>query len=378
MEVHTLGLMRALIDRGYAIELVANRYHRYDEIVREYGWEDRVRIIHTDLDGIVYGKRSDRHGWRQTLKDISSQVLIFPKGNNNYGQIGFLRECRRAFKKIIFIEHLEARERPEKSRRWFGVVPGLGLWWYKRKFVSKIGSQYADKIVAVSAKVRDRLANDMSYLPEKLIVIRNGIPWQDFLRSDEQGKASRTTFGIPLDAFVFGMLVRLSPTKGIDTALLALRLLLERCPGRSFYLVIAGEGDEAEKLKGLAEKLGLQNRVRFVGFVRRPEEILSAYDVILFSSRVEGLPLALLQGMAAGCIPIVTRISGMPEVVDSPELGWVIAPENPAQLCEAMEGALSLDASALSRMRHNVLLRVQQNFDIAECNRRIVEVCESV
>src|SRR5207253_3088077 len=141
-------------------------------------------------------------------------------------------------------------------------------------------------------------------------------------------------------------------------------------------LVIAGEGYQAEQLKALAQDLGLQDRARFIGFASRPEDMLSGCDVILFSSRVEGLPLGLLQGMAAGCVPIVTRISGMPEAVNSRDVGWVVTPEDPADLCAAMSRVLSLDGHVLSRMRENVVRRVREHFDLAESHRRFLEVLE--
>ena len=183
-------------------------------------------------------------------------------------------------------------------------------------------------------------------------------------------------YGIPPDAFVFGMLCRLSHEKGVDNALRALARLNAKHPDRSFYLVVAGEGSELDMLKALADQLGVQNRVKFVGFVKTPAAMLSAYDVILFSSRVEGLPLGLLQGMAAGCIPIATRISGMPEAVHSPEVGWVVSPDDPAALSDAMNAVLTLDVQKRLEMRQRVIRRVQDSFDLAECNRRIVELCE--
>jgi glycosyltransferase involved in cell wall biosynthesis len=376
MEVHTLGLMQALIERGHGIELVANRFDWYDAIVRERGWQDRVRIIHTDLGGILYGDRTNRRAWRQVLQGLKSETLLFPKGNNNYGQLGFLRECRRVFRNIVFIEHLEPRDRPSgKSRR--RLVPALGLWWHKRRLLSAIGARYADRIIAVSDKVRQRLVDDIWYPKEKVTVVRNGVPWREFGRNQERGLAVRERHQVSPHAFVFGMLSRLSDEKGIDTALLAFRLLVERHPDLPAQLVIAGEGYAAEKLKNLTTDLRLQDRVTFVGFIAKPEEILSAFDVILFSSRREGLPLGLLQGMAAGCIPIVTRISGMPEAVDSSDVGWVVAPENPEELSGAMAAVLALDRVSVAKMRRTVIRRIQQHFDVAESNRRILEFLES-
>ncbi len=326
MEVHTIGLMRALIDRGYTIELIQNRHRLYDDAIAANGWADRVRVLPADADGILYGERSDRAGWRRLLSGLASDVLIFPKGNYNYGQLGFLQECRRAVRQIVFVEHLEPRERPRGGRWRLGIIPPLGLWWHKRRWSSRLGSRYADTVIAVSAKVKDRLVTDIGFPPGKVAVVRNGVPWQRFARDAAAGQSARVRHGIPSDAFVFGMLSRLSAEKGIDTALRAVRLLVDRGPQRPFSLVVAGEGYEAARLAELAAQLEIRPYVRFIGFVREPEAVLSAFDVILFSSRVEGLPLGLLQGMAAGCIPIVTRISGMPEVVSSPEIGWVVAP----------------------------------------------------
>lgn len=376
-EVHTLALMRALIERGYQIELIANRYHGYDPFVLEYGWKDSVRIVHTDLDGILYGERSDRAGWREVFTHLRSDVMFFVKGNNNYGQVGFLRECRRAFKRILFIEHLEPRERPNRSlRELVRLKGGIGVWWYKRMVLSRIGAGYADAIVVVSEMLRNRLLTDLHYPANKLIVIRNGVPFREFAYSDERRRAARAVHGLPEEAFVFGMLGRLSAVKGMDLAIRALGRVVQQSPATPALLVIAGEGSELESLTRLASSLGLQDRVRFIGFVRDPEVVVSAFDVILFASRAEGLPLGLLQGMAAGCIPIVTRISGMPEAVSSPEIGWVVMPESPDALAEAMQSAMALGPDRIAAMRRHVVDTVRGHFDIEEANKAFVQLCK--
>jgi glycosyltransferase involved in cell wall biosynthesis len=79
--------------------------------------------------------------------------------------------------------------------------------------------------------------------------------------------------------------------------------------------------------------------------------------------------------MAAGCIPIVTRISGMPEAVNSPAMGWVVPPEDPEELCKAMKGAMTLDTAARQQMAENALQRVKRDFDLAETHRKIFEIC---
>ena len=373
-EVHTLGLIKVLIEHGYDIELIANRYHGYDDRILEQGWEERVRIVHTDLDGIYFGERSDKAGWREVLGGMKSDRMLFIKGDNSYGQVAFLRECRRKFRKVIFVEHLEPRDRP---RITFQGKPSLGLWWYKRMVLSRIGAHFADVIVVVSQKVKDRLETDFRYPSRKVLVIRNGVPYRDFARSSERFDTARARYAIPSGAFVFGMLARLSHVKGIDTAIRALRRVVDRAPTTAALLVVAGEGSEAESLMNLVHELGLQEHVRFIGFVRDPEVVVSGFDVILFPSRVEGLPLGLLQGMSAGCVPIVTRISGMPEAVPSSDVGWVVDPDNPEALAEAMDRVLSLDHAALARTRETVVRTVREGFDVERANAAFMQIFQS-
>lgn len=375
VEVHTLGLMGALIERGYRIEMISCRHRMYDDPVRDRGWQEHVRIIHTDLTvGLADELRGADPGWDDLFADVESDVLIFPKATHDQGSLAFLRRCRRAFRKVYLIEHLEHPLPRKFSGRRLGFIPtGLGLWWYRRRLLNRLRPLCADHIVAVSDKVRDRLTLEWGLSPKRISVVRNGVPWRELVRNAEQGAAFRSAHGIPSDAFVFGIVARLRSEKGIDIALRAMRLLLDEGAPREVCLVIAGQGPDEAELKALTRKLRLEDRVRFIGFVPQVRRILSAFDVILFPSRLEGLPLGLLEGMAAGCIPIVTRISGMPEAVNSPEVGWVVSPESPEELHQAMRSVLALDPQALAAMRENVTKRIREHFDIDVCHRRFIE-----
>ena len=212
-------------------------------------------------------------------------------------------------------------------------------------------------------------------LDSSAMTVRNGVPWQEFTRNEQLGSAFRARHSVPGDAFVFGMIARLTYLKGIDVALHALHLLLEQGVGRAIRLVIAGTGSKESEYRALADQLGLTSLVVFAGFIDNPVEALSAYDVILFASRREGLPLALLEGMAAGCIPIVTRISGMPEAVNSDAIGRVVCPEDPRGLCAAMQDVLALHPAEITKMRRKAVDRIRESFDINASHRQIVDLC---
>ncbi len=383
VEAHSLRLIKSLIEYGYIIEIIVNRFKKYGEWIESYGLQDKVTIINVDLGGI-HDQKNDAKKWKETLKAICSSILIFPKGHNLHGSVGFLYVCRRKFKKIIFIEHLES-ELPEKktSRLWLGLIPGIGFWWYKRQFHKKARSFFANHIIAVSNKVKDSLIKNSGYSSKKIIVVHNGVPWQNFSFNEIEKMAFCCQFQIPPEKFIFGMLTRLNVEKRIDIAIRALSKLLKDdsikvdISTKPFYLVVAGEGPEIGNLEELVNTLNLNDYVKFIGFINDPKKVLSGYDVILFSSRIEGLPLALLEGMAAGCIPIVTRVSGMPEAVNSNDIGLVVSPENPEELYMAMKHILMLDKSILLQMRRCAVRRIQEKFDIDQSHRTIIEIIES-
>ncbi len=377
-EIHTLELIGALLERRYRVELVSCRHRHFDERLAQRGWLDRVEIIHID-ETVGWSSDADILGrpWRRILNRVRAGTLIFPKPDHEMGSIGFLRACRRRFDRVIVIEHLEAQPLPRKgSRRILGVVPvGIGLWWYRMRWVSRWRARYPDRVIAVSDKVKSRLTQDWNYPPGRIVVIRNGVRWQEFTRNRQEGMEFRRRHEIPEDAFVFGMITRLSAPKRVDVALQAMRLLVRESPSRPVCLVIAGRGDEEDRLKALARELDIEAYVRFVGFLQRPHAALSSYDAILFTGLREGLPLGLLEGMAAGCIPIVTRISGMPEAVDSPGVGRVVEPGSVDDLHRAMRDILALDQAQIAAMRENVTRRIREHFDLAECHERILRTC---
>jgi glycosyltransferase involved in cell wall biosynthesis len=143
---------------------------------------------------------------------------------------------------------------------------------------------------------------------------------------------------------------RLVSTKGIFESLQALRLLRER--GIAARLAIAGSGPVDAALRQSAAELGVQDLVSFAGptFGERKAKLFAEADVLMLPTyHLEGLPYALLEGMAAGLVPIVTRVGAIPDVVQQDVHGRFVAPRDPQALAGALE-ALAADRAALARM----------------------------
>ena len=147
-------------------------------------------------------------------------------------------------------------------------------------------------------------------------------------------EAARAGLGAAPGDVVVAKLARFWPDKRHDLALEAFRQVALRCPRARFWL--AGVGPTLEATRALAARLGLADRVRFVGFVS-PAGILPGVDVLASASDAEGVPLALTEAMAHAVPIVATRVGGVPEVVAHGESGLLVAPGDP----EALAGALA-------------------------------------
>lgn len=375
-ELHTIQLVNLLAKAGYMIHLVCCNHCLYDH---KFDLDSlKIFYVNANVNDI---DAENIQQFNVLFSNYKSQCieLIFPKGNNNMGSIPFFKICKKYFKKIYFIEHLEAKKMPEKNSKKYlgGLVSGIGFWWFKEKYEKRKASFYADKIIAVSDAVAKALVEECWYPSRKIKIIKNGTYPETFQRDENVGNEFKRKLEIPNRyTFIFGMVTRLDPIKGIDIAIEAFKLLHDRTDAKNALLLICGSGQEEENLKKLAIDLKVISQVIFSGFIEKPYEAFCAIDSIIFSSRKEGLPLALLEAMAAGCVPIVTNISGMPEVVSNPSLGHVITKDAEA-LYEAMLQVMNTEKHELNEMRSRVANHIKENFNAEKSFPKILEVIEN-
>ena len=195
----------------------------------------------------------------------------------------------------------------------------------------------ADAITAVSRLTAARLRALPGVDPARVRVIPNGVDREFW---DGAGSAAGVDARVPMVLSVG----RLDRVKGHDVLLRAFPRVLDRVPGAR--LVIVGDGGDRAALAALAAELGIAQAVRFAGQLRAAEVRghLRAARVFVLPSRSEGLPIALLEAMAAGVPVVATAAGGTPEVLEG-GCGVLVPPEDAAALGEAV-AALLLDAAA--------------------------------
>ena len=137
-----------------------------------------------------------------------------------------------------------------------------------------------------------------------------------------------------------GFLGRLDePKKGLAVLLRAARRVVDRRPDVRF--LIAGNGPAREGLGKLSADLGLSGAVEWLGEVRDSAEALARFDVLALPSLWEGLPVVLLEAMAAGLPAVAGRVGGIPEVLVDGETGRLVAPGDDGALAEALLSVIS-------------------------------------
>lgn len=174
-------------------------------------------------------------------------------------------------------------------------------------------------MVAVSGALKETLVA-LGAPGEKITVLRNGVDVEAFYEEDRV--AARAAFHV--SGFTLASVGNLIRSKGHHSVIEALTTIV------SAELLIAGRGPEVGNLKRLAERLGVSDRVKFVGVLSQPElrKLYSAADCLVLASEREGCPNVLLEAMACGTPVVAGAVGGIPELVANDEAGVLIGALN--------------------------------------------------
>jgi glycosyltransferase involved in cell wall biosynthesis len=226
------------------------------------------------------------------------------------------------------------------SARWCGVSTIIhtdhGRAFPDRKHVmvaERIASALVWRVVAVSAPLARDLGEHVGIASARLRVVPNGVADLPPANEDAVHGLRRDWLRGATGPLV-GLGARLVWEKGLDDLLHAWRLVSAAIPDAR--LVIAGDGPERVALEGLTTELGLATSVQFAGTVTDMPSLYRALDVFVLPSVSEGLPLALLEAMAASLPIVATRVGGIPSVLESAGAGELVPSRAHELLAEAL------------------------------------------
>jgi glycosyltransferase involved in cell wall biosynthesis len=171
-----------------------------------------------------------------------------------------------------------------------------------------------DEVVAVSASMAPHLRSFGIHHK----IIDNGIDLKPFRNPQSNLISEKGWQGKP----IIGSIGRLAQQKGLPYLLRAAPEILRENPTAQF--IFAGDGPDQEALQAQANNLGIQESVHFLGVQENIPGVLASIDVLAMPSLSEGMPMALLEAMAAGKAVVASRVGAIPKVIDHGVNGWLI------------------------------------------------------
>ncbi len=305
---------------------------------------------------LVLRRKKSKHDEKiQKLRDQGVPLEVVPGWNSLATIFALVKICRSYQPDIIvchgFSDHLWGR--------YAGLIAGVPHMVHVehnsrerytpwRLLQARWLAKYTDSIVGCSEGVRQALVK-LGFSEQKTITINNGINTAPY-----QGNP------LPLTERTPGivMTARFAKQKDHLTLIKAVALLRDKKFFPPVYLAGAGSKKHMKKAKALARDLLLSNQIKFLGHCDKVPELLQQNTICTLATHYEGMPLALCEGMAAGCVIVASEVVGVKEMITHSKDGFLVTPGSPESLARGLEMALThplLTQKMASRARERAL-----------------------
>ena len=206
--------------------------------------------------------------------------------------------------------------------------------------LEQLCARLSNKIITVSEGQKHELSAVYHITnPEHIEVIETGFELGQLAKVERHRGNFRKQYDIPENAPLVGIIGRLVLIKNHELFLQAAKRVHECLPDAYFALV--GDGERRAELEALAHLLGLTDRFRITGWITDMLPVYSGLDALVLSSRNEGLPVCLIESMAAGVPVISTAVGGIPDLLENGQMGMLVPPSDAPAMAEAIIAALT-------------------------------------
>lgn len=199
--------------------------------------------------------------------------------------------------------------------------------------IEKMAAPFCEKIICISDAEKQSALEKKICREDKLQVIFNGVDIEAY-ESGEHGTVKRSSLGIPEDAYVVGMVGRISPQKAPDVFVKMAKLVKDEIPNAHF--VIVGSGNQEAEIRKYAEENKFADSLHITGWVDDPMSYVELFDVACLLSRWEGFGLALPEYMMAGKPIVASRVDAIPNIIRNGENGLLVEVDDATGASEAV------------------------------------------
>ncbi len=273
------------------------------------------------------------------------------------------------------VGRLAARKARKKGTRVIYTAHGFHFYkgapiknWLLFYPIEKLCSRLTDVLITINKEdhilaQKKMKAKCVKYVPGV------GVDCKKFSKSTFDKAAKRRELGIPENAIVLLSVGELNNNKNHETVIRAIADM-------DVYYLIAGKGDLQQHLQNMIDTLGVHNRVKLLGYRCDVEELYKAADIFAFPSFREGLPVALMEAMAAGVPTVASRIRGNVDLIQDGIDGFLCDPSDEKSFADHISILLSNDVLANSfseRAKEKI-----KKYDIENVLRAAQEVYKNV
>lgn len=198
------------------------------------------------------------------------------------------------------------------------------------KWVEKISAHFCDKIVCISDAEKESALREKICKPSKLQVIYNGVDLEEIKNTVPK---TRKELHIPEDAFVVGMVGRLSKQKAPDVFVKAASLIKKKIPNAYFLMV--GDGELRDQVEEMIHNFDMDSSFLITGWVDKPTAYMKILNVGCLLSRWEGFGLVLPEYMACGLPIIATNVDAIPNIIKNDVNGILVKKDAYYEVCNA-------------------------------------------
>ena len=228
------------------------------------------------------------------------------------------------------------------------------------RFMDYLTERYVERFIVVSDSLRQILMEKRGIPAYRVVRIYNGIELGQYHPDAQYGNLKKE-WGIPQDVPLIGAIGRMVWQKGFNYFIKAVPDIVRVVPEARFLLV--GDGSLKDKLRMKSEELRVQDKVVFTGFRRDIKRLLSAIDILVIPSLLEGFPMITLEAMAMAKPIVATNIDGIKEQITNEQNGILITPKDHAALAIAIIG-LFRNKERAQKLGLSARKKVEQEFSV--------------
>ena len=240
--------------------------------------------------------------------------------------------------------------------------------------IEKIAAPFCDKIICISDAEKQSALDKKICREDKLQVIFNGVDIEAY-ENGIHGTVKRKDLNIPEDAFVVGMVGRISPQKAPDIFIKMAKHVKDKVSNAHF--IIVGNGDQEAEIKKYAKDNDFLDSLHITGWVDNPMSYVELFDVACLLSRWEGFGLVLPEYMMARKPIVASRVDAIPNIICDGENGLLVEMDGVVGASTAVL-KLYLNNNLKSKLIDEGLKTVYKKFDVQRMTRETEKLFEEV